>query len=193
MVKGLRWGWTATRRVRAAGQRRVVIEHDYTRKPLYAGEFDLGWSVEFVEHVEERFVPNLMATFRGCRYVFLTAAVPGQPGHHHVNCRPAEYWVDHFKRAGFALDADATEGVRRHSTMESRFASAAPAAAASGSRSRCWTGHVVRGLTEPRRGRFPVHSRGRSSAYQLPQIIGSGCSCSRPRRRRPGGPVFLPS
>jgi hypothetical protein len=99
----------------------AVIEHDYARKPLYAGEFDLGWSVEFVEHVEERFVPNVMATFRGCRHVFLTAAGPGQPGHHHVNCRPAEYWVEQFRRAGFAPDVEATEGVRRHSTMESGF------------------------------------------------------------------------
>ena len=100
---------------------RVVIEHDYTRKPLYAGEFDLGWSVEFVEHIEEQFVPNVMATFRGCRYVFMTAAVPGQPGHPYVNCRPSEYWFEQFRQAGFELDAAATEGVRQHSTMESRF------------------------------------------------------------------------
>lgn len=99
----------------------VVIEHDYARKPLYVGEFDLGWSVEFVEHVEERFVPNVMETFRGCRVVFLTAAVPGQPGYHHVNCQPREYWVEQFRRFGFELDAEATEGTRRHSTMESGF------------------------------------------------------------------------
>lgn len=29
----------------------VIIEHDYTKKPLYLGEFDLGWAVEFLEHV----------------------------------------------------------------------------------------------------------------------------------------------
>jgi SAM-dependent methyltransferase len=100
---------------------RVVIEHDYTRKPLYAGEFDLGWSVEFVEHVEDRFLPNVMATLRGCRFVFLTAAVPSQPGHHHVNCRLSEYWIEQFRRIGFAPDAVATKGVRQHSTMESGF------------------------------------------------------------------------
>ncbi len=99
----------------------AVIEHDYAHKPLYAGEFDLGWSVEFVEHVEERYVPNFMATLRGCRYVFLTAAVPGQPGYHHVNCRPSEYWIELFRQAGFVWDAEATAGVRSHSTMESRF------------------------------------------------------------------------
>lgn len=96
---------------------RVVIEHDYTRKPLFAGEFDLGWSVEFVAHVEERLLPNVMATFRGCRYVFVTAAGSAP----HVDYRPAEYWIEQFQHAGFAPDAEATEGVRRHSTMESDF------------------------------------------------------------------------
>ncbi|HEY7066793.1 MAG TPA: glycosyltransferase [Chloroflexota bacterium] len=57
----------------------VIIEHDYTKKPLYLGEFDLGWSVEFLEHVEERYIPSFMATFQGCKHVFITAAVPEQP------------------------------------------------------------------------------------------------------------------
>ncbi len=99
----------------------VIIEHDYTRKPLYLGEFDLGWAVEFVEHVEERYIPNFMATFRCCRHVFITAAVPGQPGHHHVNCQWGDYWIRQFEEAGFHLDREATEGARRHSTMWSRF------------------------------------------------------------------------
>jgi hypothetical protein len=99
----------------------VMIEHDYTRKPLFLGAFDLGWSVEFLEHVEERFLPNVMATFAGCRVVFVTAAAPGQPGHYHVNCQPSDYWIARFAAAGFRLDEEATAGVRRHSTMWSRF------------------------------------------------------------------------
>jgi hypothetical protein len=99
----------------------AVVEHDYTRGPLFLGEFDLGWSTEFVEHVEERYVGNYLETFRGCKAVFLTAAVPGQPGYHHVNCRPREYWVARFAEAGFRLDEEATAGVRGHSTMASNF------------------------------------------------------------------------
>src|SRR5438552_13554216 len=82
----------------------VVIEHDYTKKPLFLGEFDLAWSVEFVEHVDERFIPNFLETFKCAKHVFITAAVPGQPGHHHVNCQRGDYWLAWFNQAGFQLD-----------------------------------------------------------------------------------------
>jgi hypothetical protein len=98
-----------------------VVEHDYAEGPLDLGPFDLGWSVEFVEHVDEAHVNNFMATFRGCQTVFITAAPPGQPGYHHVNCQKAEYWVERFRSVGFVLDDEGTEGVRAASTMWSRF------------------------------------------------------------------------
>jgi SAM-dependent methyltransferase len=99
----------------------VIIEHDYTLKPLFIGEFDLAWSVEFLEHVEERYIPNFMETFRSCRVIFVTAAVPGQPGYHHVNCQWGDYWIGKFGEAGYMLDEEATQGVRKHSSMWSRF------------------------------------------------------------------------
>lgn len=98
-----------------------IIEHDYATGPLDAGRFDLGWAVEFVEHVDECYLPNFMATFAGCDTVFITAAVPGQPGHHHVNCQWGDYWVARFDEAGFDHDREATLGVRAASTMRSRF------------------------------------------------------------------------
>jgi len=102
----------------------VIIEHDYTLKPLYLGEFDLGWAVEFLEHVEEQYFPNYMETFLCCKFVFVTAAVPGQPGYHHVNCQKPEYWIGKFDSVGFAFDAEASQGVRQHSNMQSRFTEA---------------------------------------------------------------------
>lgn len=99
----------------------LITEHDYAEGPLDAGSHDLGWAVEFVEHVEERYVPHFMATFAGCRHVFITAAVPGQPGHHHVNCQWGDYWIARFAEAGFVHDAEATAGVRAASTMKSGF------------------------------------------------------------------------
>jgi len=44
---------------------KLIVEHDYASGPLDAGEFDLGWAVEFVEHVDECHVPNFMATATG--------------------------------------------------------------------------------------------------------------------------------
>lgn len=99
----------------------VVIEHDYARGPLLVDEFDLGWAVEFVEHVEEQYIPNFMATFRCCKYVFITAAVPDQPGYHHVNCQWGDYWIARFREHGFTIHQEATAGVREHSNMWSRF------------------------------------------------------------------------
>ena len=99
----------------------LVIEHDFTNGPLYLGEFDLGWSVEFVEHIEEKYMANFMQTFSSCKFVFITAAIPGQSGYHHVNCQWSDYWIARFENAGFVFDQDSTNGVRSHSTMESRF------------------------------------------------------------------------
>lgn len=87
-----------------------VVCHDFTEGPLDLGSYDLAWSVEFLEHVAEEHQEHYMATFRRCRYAFVTAAPPGRGGHHHVNCRPADYWIDVFGRHGFEyLEAETAE------------------------------------------------------------------------------------
>jgi SAM-dependent methyltransferase len=58
--------------------------------------FDLAWSSEFLEHVEEKYMANYMAVFRRCRYACVTHAEPKQPGHHHVNCEDDDYWIQKF-------------------------------------------------------------------------------------------------
>ncbi|MEJ8567673.1 sulfotransferase family 2 domain-containing protein [Elongatibacter sediminis] len=103
----------------AQAERDTVIpglhrRHDYTRGPLVPpGEWDLVWSCEFVEHVEERFSPHFLATFACARkYVLMTFAPPGQTGWHHVNCRPQDYWVEKMRRLGFGLDEALTRQAR---------------------------------------------------------------------------------
>lgn len=82
---------------------------DFTQGPLKLFDpFDLVWCCEFVEHVEEQSVPNFLATFRAARMVAMTHADPGQPGHHHVNCQPAEYWIGAMAAAGFRYDETLT-------------------------------------------------------------------------------------
>jgi SAM-dependent methyltransferase len=79
-----------------------LIEHDYTKgEYIPASNFDLAWSCEFVEHVEEQYLHNFMKSFNACKYVAITHAVPGQPGFHHVNCQPKEYWIDIFRSYEF--------------------------------------------------------------------------------------------
>lgn len=86
--------------------------HDYTLGPLPAEGFDLVWCTEFVEHVAAEHTANYLSTFAGGRVLFLTAAPPGFPGWHHVNCQPQEYWIDLLARHGWALDGEATAWVR---------------------------------------------------------------------------------
>lgn len=88
--------------------------HDYTEGPLPSDGWDLVWCVEFVEHVEAQYRENYLATFAGGRVLFLTAAPPGFPGHHHVNCQPESYWVTLLSHHGWALDTEATQWVRHN-------------------------------------------------------------------------------
>ena len=69
-----------------------IIIHDFTNGPCLTtkAKFDLGWSVEFLEHVDEKYQDNYMQAFARCKFVVCTAAGPGAPGHHHVNCQSQE-------------------------------------------------------------------------------------------------------
>lgn len=86
------------------------IKHDYTKGKLGLSamgfQVDLCWSCEFVEHVEERYVPNFLETFSLAHLVLMTHAEPGQAGYHHVNCRTADYWVGVMAAIGYTLDWD---------------------------------------------------------------------------------------
>jgi SAM-dependent methyltransferase len=90
-----------------------IIHHDYTAGPFVPNEvFDLCWTIEFVEHVSEKYVQNFIDTFKQCKYLAMTHGLPGQGGYHHVNCQPAKYWIDILRRNGFSLMADFTESCR---------------------------------------------------------------------------------
>lgn len=73
---------------------------------------DLVWSCEFVEHVEEQFVRNFLATFACAKYVLMSHALPGQDGHHHVNCRSADYWIGALAAIGYKHDETLTQVTR---------------------------------------------------------------------------------
>ena len=96
--------------------------HDFTKgKFSCAREFDLCWSVEFLEHVEERHQPLYMSAFRLAKRVVCTAAPPGQLGFHHVNCRDQAYWIGVFKKYDFAFDKTNTRLLRERSSMKRDF------------------------------------------------------------------------
>lgn len=91
----------------------ILVQHDYTTGP-YVPErpFDLGLCTEFVEHVEERFIPNFMATFARCKLILMSFATPGQGGYHHVNEREEAYWQEVLQAWGFQLEREETTTLR---------------------------------------------------------------------------------
>jgi SAM-dependent methyltransferase len=97
-----------------AQDRQDFIHHDFTWSPapVYMG-FDLVWCCEVVEHVEERYLPNLLKAFELGDLVLMTHAWPGQPGWHHVNCRQEDYWVGALAARGYQLDPVLTGAARR--------------------------------------------------------------------------------
>lgn len=91
-----------------------IHQHDYTTGPymVMRSHYDLIWCCEVVEHIEEQYLPNLIEDFKRGKMVLMTHAFPGQPGHHHVNCRDAEYWKGVMAGAGFKYQEALTNATR---------------------------------------------------------------------------------
>jgi hypothetical protein len=60
-------------------------------------------STEVAGHLPKKksqvFVRNLTQSAK--RYIFFTAAHPGQWGDGHINCQSREYWIEIFRRQGW--------------------------------------------------------------------------------------------
>ena len=90
-----------------------IFYHDFAVGTLETEDrYDLCWSCEFVEHVDEDYRDNFLEVFAYAKYLAITYAEPGQPGHHHVNCQLKEYWIEHLKRYGFEYDEEVTQELR---------------------------------------------------------------------------------
>jgi len=75
--------------------------------------FDLACCVEVAEHVAPEHSRALVARVASLAdTVFFTAASPYQPGHGHINCRPATDWIYFFSNEGFRLDIERTIDIR---------------------------------------------------------------------------------
>ena len=68
-----------------------------------------------IEHLEEKYVPNLLETFCCAKYVALCHGTDAHTlnGWHHVNNKPVEYWAEKMMSAGFALDEAGTAESRQ--------------------------------------------------------------------------------
>lgn len=83
-----------------------IALHDLS-KSSYVMPVDMVWSCEVAEHIAEEYVSNFVDTLANGKIIVLTHGLPGQGGHHHVNCQPAEYWITKIVAKGYHQLPDA--------------------------------------------------------------------------------------
>lgn len=94
--------------------------HDFTKGLSNVKiSVDLIWSVEFLEHVAEEYLPNVFDTFKLAHIVFCTAN-PGR-NKYHFNPQPVSYWIKKFQEYEFTFLEDETKEIRKASTMNRNF------------------------------------------------------------------------
>jgi hypothetical protein len=73
------------------------------REPLQLDlRVDLVTCFEVAEHIEPEYSHQFRLNLTQLSdQILMSAASPGQGGHYHVNCRPAEYWKDNFSDLGY--------------------------------------------------------------------------------------------
>jgi SAM-dependent methyltransferase len=74
-----------------------TLQLDLTKSKVVT-RVDLVHCQEVVEHIEEEFLDNLLASLACGRIIVMTNALPGQGGHHHVNEQPTNYWIEHLRQ-----------------------------------------------------------------------------------------------
>lgn len=101
----------------------LFLLHDFTKgKPNLDKNYDLTWTVEFLEHVEEKYIENFMHVFQKTKYICCTAATPIAAGvKWHVNCQWPDYWIKKFEEYGFEYDEQETQNIKEVSGMVKPF------------------------------------------------------------------------
>ena len=85
--------------------RSVVKTHDLTQPLIISRRFDLALGLEVAEHLDADDAHTLLDSLVELTdTVVFSAACPGQPGQHHVNCQWPAYWQALFNSRGYRCD-----------------------------------------------------------------------------------------
>lgn len=79
------------------------LSKDYSN--LFSEKYDIALCLEVAEHLDEKYAANFIKNLVDLSDTILfAAAIPGQPGQHHVNCQWPGYWQAEFNKHGFYCD-----------------------------------------------------------------------------------------
>jgi len=88
----------------------LIDPDEYTGCDLTRGAscngYALALCLEVGEHLPEASATALVAGLCEARYVLFSAAIPGQPGVHHVNCQWGTWWAERFAEHGYVGSSD---------------------------------------------------------------------------------------
>jgi SAM-dependent methyltransferase len=93
----------------------VVVVGDFAEVPRrFPRPFDLVCCVEVAEHIDPARSRELVTVVTNAarRWIYFTAAPPGQSGRGHINCRPHEEWLGWFAEEGWRVGREETETLR---------------------------------------------------------------------------------
>lgn len=93
-----------------------IVQCDLTQPiELYKKQGTLGLCLEVLEHIDdEHWLSVLTNITKLCDRVIFSAAVPGQGGVGHINCRPKLDWIRRFHSLGWVVDVDQSRRMRDH-------------------------------------------------------------------------------
>lgn len=94
-----------------------TIRQDLTEGSILTS-VDFVHCQEVVEHINEKFLDNLLDSLLCGRIILMTHAVPEQGGHHHVNLQSQKYWIDHLSRRGCSFLDEDTKRIRMIASQE---------------------------------------------------------------------------
>jgi hypothetical protein len=94
----------------ARGLRSMCV--DLTKSTPALDPVDMIWCSEVVEHIDALHIENTLAAFDKARVVALTHALPGDYGHHHVNCQLPDYWIEKLEARGFKYQSELSDRLR---------------------------------------------------------------------------------
>ena len=81
---------------------REIVQHDFRKDFDLGRRFDAVLCLEVAEHLEMRYAETFIRTLtKHGDFIVFSAACPGQPGQHHVNCQWPAYWQRLFNQQGF--------------------------------------------------------------------------------------------
>mmetsp|Transcript_35152 Transcript_35152/g.48765 ORF Transcript_35152/g.48765 Transcript_35152/m.48765 type:complete len:412 (+) Transcript_35152:229-1464(+) len=91
-----------------------IVQHDFTRGPWFppgGRVVDVAYTVEFLEHVEEKYLDNVVSLLKSARYLFMSASEQG--GWSHMTVHKRWWWIERMESYGFAYSAEMTQILQR--------------------------------------------------------------------------------